>query len=99
VLAELLRHSPGTAQAARGLLKNKTAGQQKSSAARNPLKQGMVGMTPHPLPRSNCSASAEEIAEAETDAAIAEHEAWKAAGGPGGTIPHEVATTELLGGQ
>ena len=44
-------------------------------------------------------ASAEEIAEAETDAAIAEHEAWKAAGRPGGTIPHEVAMTELLGGQ
>jgi hypothetical protein len=44
-------------------------------------------------------ASAEEIAEAEIDAAIAEHEAWKAAGRPGGTIPHEVAMAELLGGQ
>jgi hypothetical protein len=44
-------------------------------------------------------ASAEEIAEAETDAAIAEHEAWKAAGRPGGTIAHEVAMAELLGGQ
>ena len=40
-----------------------------------------------------------EGGEAETDAAIAEHEAWKAAGRPGGTIPHEVAMTELLGGQ
>ena len=44
-------------------------------------------------------ASADEIAEAEIDAAIAEHEAWKAAGRPGGTIPHEVAMAELLGGQ
>jgi hypothetical protein len=35
-------------------------------------------------------ASAEEIEKAEIDAAIAEHEAWKAAGRPGGTIPHEV---------
>ena len=44
-------------------------------------------------------ASAEEIAEAEIDAAIAEHEAWKAAGRPGDTISHEVAMAELLGGQ
>ena len=44
-------------------------------------------------------ASAEAIAEAEIDAAIAEHEAWKAGGRPGGTIPHEVAMAELLGGQ
>jgi prevent-host-death family protein len=44
-------------------------------------------------------ASAEEIEMAETDAAIAEHEAWKAAGRPGGTIPHGVAMGELLGGQ
>jgi hypothetical protein len=43
-------------------------------------------------------ASAEEIEEAEIDAAIAEHEAWKAAGRPGGTIPHEVVMAELLGG-
>ena len=43
-------------------------------------------------------ASAKEIEEAEIDAAIAEHEAWKAAGRPGGTIPHEAAVAELLGG-
>jgi hypothetical protein len=43
-------------------------------------------------------ASAEEIEEAEVEAAIAEHEAWKAAGRPGGTIPHEAAVAELLGG-
>jgi hypothetical protein len=43
-------------------------------------------------------ASAEEIEEAEIDAAIVEHEAWKAAGRPGGTIPHEVVMAELLGG-
>jgi len=43
-------------------------------------------------------ASAEEIEEAEIEAAIAEHEAWKAAGRPGGTIPHEAAAAELLGG-
>ena len=43
-------------------------------------------------------ASAEEIAEAEIDAAIAENEAWKAAGRPGGAIPHAVAMAELLGG-
>lgn len=43
-------------------------------------------------------ASAAEIEEAEIEAAIAEHEAWKAAGRPGGTIPHETAVAELLGG-
>jgi hypothetical protein len=43
-------------------------------------------------------ASAEEIEVAEIDAAIAENEAWKAAGRPGGTIPHEAAMGELLGG-
>jgi hypothetical protein len=43
-------------------------------------------------------ASAAEIEEAELNAAIAEHEAWKAAGRPGGTIPHEAAMAELLGG-
>jgi len=32
------------------------------------------------------------------DAAIAEHEAWKAAGRPGGTVSHEAAMAELLGG-
>jgi hypothetical protein len=43
-------------------------------------------------------ATPEEIEEAEFDAAIAEHEAWEAAGRPGGTIPHEVVAAELLGG-
>jgi hypothetical protein len=43
-------------------------------------------------------ASADEIEEAEIEAAIAEHEAWKAAGRPGGTIPHAAAIAELLGG-
>jgi hypothetical protein len=43
-------------------------------------------------------ASAEEIEEAEVEAAIAEHEAWKAAGRPGGTIPHKAVVAELLGG-
>jgi hypothetical protein len=42
-------------------------------------------------------ASAEEIEEAEIDAAIAEHEAWKAAGRPDGTISHEVVMAELFG--
>jgi hypothetical protein len=39
-----------------------------------------------------------ELEEALTDAAIEEHEAWKAAGRPGGTIPHETVMAELLGG-
>ncbi len=43
-------------------------------------------------------ASAEDLEEAEIEAAIAEHEAWKAAGRPGGTISHEAAVAELLGG-
>ena len=43
-------------------------------------------------------ASAEEIEKAEIEAAIAEHEAWKDAGRPGGIIPHEAAMAELLGG-
>lgn len=43
-------------------------------------------------------ASAEEIEDAESNAAIAEHEEWKAAGRPGGTIPHDVVMAELLGG-
>lgn len=42
-------------------------------------------------------ASAEEIEVAEIDAAIAENEAWKAAGRPGGTISHEDAIAVLLG--
>jgi len=37
------------------------------------------------------------IEEAEIEAAIAEHEAWKASGQPGGTISHEAAMAELLG--
>jgi hypothetical protein len=41
-------------------------------------------------------ASADEIEEAEI-AAIAEHEAWKAAGRPGGTVSHEAAMADLLG--
>lgn len=43
-------------------------------------------------------ASAEEIEAAEVDAAVAEHEAWKAAGRPGGTIPHVVVMASLVGG-
>jgi hypothetical protein len=42
-------------------------------------------------------ASADEIEEAEIGAAIAGHEAWKAAGRPGGTVSHEAAMAELLG--
>jgi hypothetical protein len=42
-------------------------------------------------------ASADEIEEAEMDAAIAEHEVWKASGRPGGTVSHEAAMAELLG--
>ena len=41
-------------------------------------------------------ASAAEIEAAEIDAAIAEHEEWKAAGRPGGIISHEAAMAELL---
>jgi len=43
-------------------------------------------------------ASAEEIEEAGIDAAIAEPEAWKAAGRPGGTIPHAGVLAALLRG-
>lgn len=43
-------------------------------------------------------ASTAEIEDAEIDAAITEHEAWKAAGRPGGTISHEAAMAELIGG-
>ena len=43
------------------------------------------------------NATPEQVEQAELDAAIAEHEAWKTAGRPGGTIPHEHATAELLG--
>lgn len=44
-------------------------------------------------------ASAQDLEEAEIEAAIAEHEEWKAAGRPGGTISHEAAVAQLLGGQ
>lgn len=43
-------------------------------------------------------ASAEEVEAAEVDAAVAEHEAWKSAGRPGGTIPHVVVMADLVGG-
>src|SRR5689334_25220482 len=41
-------------------------------------------------------ASAEQVEEAEIDAAIAEHEAWKAAGRPG-SKSHDVFMTEVSG--
>ena len=43
-------------------------------------------------------ASAEQIEAAEVDAAVAEHETWKKAGRPGGTIPHVVVMAGLVGG-
>jgi hypothetical protein len=42
-------------------------------------------------------ASAEQVEEAEIDAAIAEHEAWKAAGRPG-QRSHDEFMTEVFGG-
>jgi len=42
-------------------------------------------------------ASAEQVEEAEIDAAIAEHEAWKAAGRPG-PKSHEEFMAEVFGG-
>ena len=42
-------------------------------------------------------ASAEQVEEAEIDAAIAEHEAWKAAGRPG-LMSHEEFMAEVFGG-
>jgi hypothetical protein len=45
------------------------------------------------------NATPEQVEQAEMDAAIAEHEAWKAAGRPGGTIPHEQVAAELFGEQ
>jgi predicted transcriptional regulator len=42
-------------------------------------------------------ASAEQVEEAEIDAAIAEHEAWKAAGRPG-LKSHEEFMAEVFGG-
>jgi hypothetical protein len=41
-------------------------------------------------------ATPEDIEEALFDAAIAEDRAWKAAGCPGGTIPHDEVMNELL---
>ncbi len=41
-------------------------------------------------------ASAEQVEEAEIDAAIAEHEAWKAAGRPGGKA-HDEFMAEVFG--
>lgn len=43
-------------------------------------------------------AAPEDVEEAAFDAAVAEHEAWKAAGRPGGTVSHEAAMAELLDG-
>lgn len=43
-------------------------------------------------------ATPEDVEEAAFEAAVAEHEAWKAAGRPGGTVPHETVMAELLGG-
>ncbi len=42
-------------------------------------------------------ASAEQVEQAEIDAAIAEHEAWKAAGRPG-LKPHDEFMAEAFGG-
>jgi hypothetical protein len=42
-------------------------------------------------------ASAEQVEEAETNAAIAEHEAWKASGRPGGKS-HGEFMAEVFGG-
>jgi len=42
-------------------------------------------------------ASAEQVEEAEIDAAIAEHEAWKAAGRPG-LNTHDEFMAEVFGG-
>lgn len=41
-------------------------------------------------------ATEEDLEESLDDVAIAEHEAWKAAGRPGGTVSHEEAMAELL---
>ena len=52
-----------------------------------------------PLHEYRMLAALEERASAaEIEAAIAEHEAWKAAGRPGGIVPHEAAMAELLEG-
>ena len=51
----------------------------------------------HTLKALRDRASAEQVEEAEIDAAIAEHEAWKAAGRPG-LKPHEEFMAEVFGG-
>ena len=51
----------------------------------------------HTLKALRDRASAEQVEEAEIDAAIAEHEAWKAAGRPGGKS-HDEFMAEVFGG-
>ena len=51
----------------------------------------------HTLKALRDRASAEQVEEAEIDAAIAEHEAWKAAGRPG-LKSHEELMAEVFGG-
>jgi hypothetical protein len=51
----------------------------------------------HTLKALRDRASAEQVEEAEIDAAIAEHEAWKAAGRPG-LKSHEEFMAEVFGG-
>jgi hypothetical protein len=51
----------------------------------------------HTLRALRDRASAEQVEEAEIDAAIAEHEAWKAAGRPG-LKSHDEFMAEVFGG-
>ena len=51
----------------------------------------------HTLKALRDRASAEQVEEAEIDAAIAEHEAWKAAGRPG-LKSHDAFMAEVFGG-
>ena len=51
----------------------------------------------HTLKALRDRASAEQVQEAEIDAAIAEHEAWKAAGRPG-LKSHDEFMAEVFGG-
>ena len=51
----------------------------------------------HTLKALRDRASAEQVEEAEIDAAIAEHKAWKAAGRPGPKW-HEEFMAEVFGG-
>jgi hypothetical protein len=51
----------------------------------------------HTLKALRDRASAEQVEEAEIDAAIAEHEAWKAAGRPG-LKSHEEFMAKVFGG-